>query len=333
VNSTISNARAIEAALQRLQGPPAAGKLLVKPEPLPDGSPGPDVVLPVGACALPLDGNGIEPRAAVYVRPNPANPAEDSGDRTWTVTAAGTLVDVEAVQGGDHTNRAGGTSYQWDPPLVGVESVSVTDASGIAGGSFSGAFAGLRQFAHLRTIDFDPGQGLFESQTFDYPAAVLAWAGISPLDGPLAAAPGPRTARTRSGAMLYRQSWFLYLATSRLDRSGLRSEEAATLLDDVLGVIVWACRIRDRSFIVSGEPGAQIQNARPFRVLPTVYVDAVTIETSFVLERNPEPRAYHDWLRTRLRQQVPPGGQLPLIDLPNAIVPMPPNGPGTPPFP
>jgi hypothetical protein len=333
VNSTISNARAIEAALQRLQGPPAAGKLLVKPEPLPDGSPGPDVVLPVGACAMPQDGNAIDERAAVYVRPNPANPAEDSGDRTWTVTAAGTLVDVESVQGGAHTNRDGGTSYRWDPPLEGVELVSVTDASGIAGGSFSGAFAALRQFAHLKTINFVAGQGFFESQTVDFPAAVLAWGGIAPLDGPLAAAPGPRTARTKQGAMLYRQTWMLYLGTSRLDSSGLRSNEGATLLDDVLGVIAWACRIRDRSFIVSGEPGAQIQSARPYVVSPTAYVDAVTIETSFVLERNPEPRAYHDWLRTRLRQQVPPGGQLPLIDLPNAIVPMPPNGPGTPPFP
>jgi hypothetical protein len=285
---------------------------------------------------MPLDGNALDPRSSLYVRPNPMNLAEDSGDRSWTITAAGTLVDVESIQGGDHANRDPGTSYRWDPPLDGVELISTVDSAGITGGTLSGAFAGLRQFAHLKTIDFNPQQGLFESQTFAYPAAVLAWGGIAPLDGPLASAPGPRTARVRQGGMLYRQTWLLYLATSRLDSSGIRSEEGATLLDDVLGVIVWAARIRDRSFIVSGEPGAQIQSARPFNVTPTTYVDLVTIETSFVLERNPEPRAYHDWLRTRIRQQFPAvttPAPSPPLDFPNVIVPMPPNGPGSPPFP
>jgi hypothetical protein len=136
--------------------------------------------------------------------------------------------------------------------------------------------------------------------------------------------------------MLYKHTWGLWVATSRLDSVAARSEEGARLLWDVLEVLQDARRIRDRSFIVSAEPGAKIVSARPAYVLPTVYVDIITLETLFVLERNPEPRTYHDWLRTRLKlytKQNPGSPPSPPLELPNLVIPMPPGGPGTPPFP
>jgi hypothetical protein len=190
--SLIQNARAIEAALQRLQGPPATGKLTVK-------ATGADLLLHPGTIALPIDGGAIDPSAAVYVRPNPLTESDADNPGAWTIPAAGVLVDVEAIQGGPRSNKDGGTSYRWNPPLAGLELVSVAEAAGIAGGAYSGAFAGLRQFSHLKALTFEAGQGLFRSQTFDYPAAVLAWAGTVPLDGPQASSPGPRTARVAQG--------------------------------------------------------------------------------------------------------------------------------------
>lgn len=332
----IDNARAIEAALQRLQGPAAAGKLVVKTEVV-DGVPGPATLLHPGTCALPLDGGMIDPGASVYVRPNPATASAAENPGAWLVTAGGVLVDVEAVQGGDRANKDGGTTYHWDPPELGIEAASVADAAGITGGSYSGAFAGLRQVSHFKptVTSTEPNQALFMAGTFDFPAVVLGWAGMGPLDGAQAAAPGPRTARTGRG-MLYKNTWTIWVATSRLDSQAARSEEGTILLQDIIEILQDARRVRDRSFFVSAEPGAKAVSARPAYLAPTAYVDVITLETIFVLVRNPEPRVYNDWLRTRMKLYTAPNAgspPAPPLELPNVVVPMPPGGPGAPPFP
>lgn len=332
MSSTIQNARAIEAALQRLQGPPARGKLLVK-------ATGADVVLTPGTCASPILGNSIDRLGTAFVRPNPANPAEDLAERTWTVTSSGLLVDVEAVSGGTPGNREGGTSYRWDPPELGLEPLAVADAAGVTGGDWAGVYGGLKQFTHFSAVDFDPRQDLFETITFDYPAALLAWAGSGPADGPMAGTPGPRTARLRQTRMFYRNRWALYLVTSRLDGNADRAHEATLLRDDVLECLENTMAVRERAFRVSAEPGADITAASPFRMLPQVYVDLILFDTFFVLEHRPETRTYNDWLRTRVKLYtapnpgIPPQDDAPPLELPNLVVPMPPNGPGTPPFP
>lgn len=319
--STISNARAIEASLQRLQGPAATGRLLVR-------ATGADVELGPGSCAVPVVNGVLNDQAVAFVHRNPADE-----DGRWTVTSAGVLVDVEAVQGGTPGNQVGGTPYRWDPPLPGIELVSTAEAAGLTGGAYTGAFAGLRQFTHLRSTDFVPGQELFAHKVFDYPAVAMTWARTAPLDGPLSGTPGPRTARVGSRRMLYRHTWFLWVVTSRLDSAGARSNEALTLLDDVVGELEGAMRVRNRAFAVSLEPGAEVVTAAPFRLLPTVYVDLVTLDTAYVLHGRREPREYDDWLRTRLRQQTPPLGPDAPLDLPNLIIPMPPDGPGPGPYP
>jgi hypothetical protein len=319
--SSVQNSRAIEAALQRLQGPASAGKLLVH-------ATGADTALDPGSCAIPIDAAALDRRGMVFVKPNPAQ-----SEGQWTVTAAGTLVDVEAIGGGTPGNKAAGTVYRWDPPLDGIELTSASDASGVTGGSFSGAYAGLRQYVYLKSLNRSDVEALFAAQVYDYPAAALAWARTTPLDGPLAGSPGPRTARVGQNRMLYRHTWFLYLVTSRLDSEDARNLEADTLRDDVLELIQGARRTRNRAFAVSVEPGAEVQSADVFRVTPTSYVDLVTFNTIVSLEHNPEPRVYHDWLRTRLRQQTAAQAPAAPLDIPNVIIPIPPNGPGSPPFP
>jgi hypothetical protein len=319
--SSIQNARAIEATLARLQGPCATGKLLVK-------ALGPDVLFGPGECAVPFDGGAYDPQSTVFVKPNPAF---TSG--TWVVTQAGTLVDVEALQGGTVPNRPGGTPYRWEPPITGIELESVADAAGLVGGAFSEAFAGLRQFVHYKSLDREGIEALFKAQLFDFPAAALSWVQTVPLDGPMSGTPGPRTNRVSSKGMLYRHTWMLWLVTSRLDLEAQRRHEGDTLRADVLEIIFGAKRARDGAFQVSMEPGAEVQNASPYLISPTSYVDQVTFSTIVLLENKPEPREYHDWLRTRLRQQTPPQAPDPAIDIPNLIIGMPPGGPGPGPFP
>lgn len=332
MSTTVHNARAIQAALQRLQGPPAVGKLVVRAV-ANDGSPGPDVVLQPGTCASPRVGGALDRGATVFVRRNPAtaDAPDDTDKGVWTVTAAGTLVDVESLSGGPAMNQEGGTPYQWDPPVQGIELVSAADAGGITGGAYSGLPFGLKQFVHLKTMDVEAWRSLFAAQVYDYPAICLAWAGTTPLDGPMAGTPGPRTARAGSGVMLYRHAWSLFIVSSRLDSAGDRMLEGDTLRDDVIDVLFGARRVRDRVWLVSLEPGAEVAAAEALTASAQAFVDRVTLHTSFPQAHRPEPRDYHDWLRSRVRLQTPPQAPDPPIDFPNIVVPMPPNGPGTPP--
>lgn len=319
--STIQNGRAIEALLARLQGPCASGKLVVR-------ALGADTVLEPGRCAVPFGAGGIDYQATAFVKNNPANE-----DGAWLVTAAGTLVDVETLQGGTHTNRDGGTSYRWDPPIEGIEDVSDAEAAGISGGAFNGAFAGLRELVQYKSLDKVGVDALFRAQAGNFPAALVSWMATTPLDGPLAGSPGPRTSRVSQRGMLYRHTWMIWLVTSRLDLEAQRRAEGDTLRDDALDVLFGAKRVRDGVFQVSMEPGVEVQNAVAVNVTPTSYIDSVTFTTLVLQESHPEETDAHPWLRTRLRQQTAAQPPYPPLDIPNIIVPMPPGGPGTPPFP
>jgi hypothetical protein len=322
VSSSVQNARALEAALQPLQGTAAVGKLVVK-----TADAGPDEVLHPGQCAVPVVGGQFSRQAMVFVRKNPA-----VTDGTWTITAAGTLVDVEALQGGERPNLPGGTPYRWDPPLEGIELESASDASGLAGGTWTGAYAGLRQVVYLKSLDANARKALFQALVSDCPAVVIAWAATAPLDGPLAGSPGPRTARVGQGTMLYRHTWFLFVVTKRLDGSSHRSLEGDTVRDDVLAILFGKKLVRNGVFQVSFSPGAHVQSANVQDVTPTSYIDRVTMETtvSFTAETSTDA---NPWLRSRLRQQTDPQAPDPPLDLPNIIIPMPPDGPGPGPYP
>jgi hypothetical protein len=198
---SLQNARAIEGALQVLQGPAATGKLLIK-------ATGPDTLLQRGSCLAPIDGGQIERRGSVFVRTNAATATAKCDQGAWTVTAAGTLVDVEAYQGGEHGNRAGGLPYLFDPPIPGIDPEAIADTPGITGGSWLDAHGALKQFSHLKALNREPGgdPDLVLDRAARRAAGGRAWRaprahglGRHALQARLVSVPRDRSARRRAG--------------------------------------------------------------------------------------------------------------------------------------
>lgn len=305
--NTTEIARNIQGAMQPLMGPAATGQLLV----LATGS---DAPLPKGAKAVPVVGDALLEQGMVFVRANPASP-----DGAWTVTAAGTLVAVEALHGGSTANLPAGTDYRWDPPLAGIEATSAAEAPGITGGSFHTTLGALRQARMYRELARVGAETFFRAQLSEFPGVALAWESTTPLDGALAAAPGPRTARVGRGRFLSRDTWILWIVTSRLDSTAARSQEADELRDLVIDTLLDARCVRG-VLPVSQSPGATLLDARVFAVFPTSYVDVVRFGTVRTRQRI-DTATYNPWLRTRIRQQTEEqaGDKL---DLPDYTVPM-----------
>lgn len=309
MSGTIANSRAIEAVLARLQGPPALSQLLVHSLEA-TGS------VPMGACAIPEVNGGLFEEGTVFVRRNPA-----TADGSWPVVQAGTLVSVESIQGGEHVNLPGSTLFRWDEPREGIELVSEAPAP-LVGGARSEAFAALRAIRQYKSLSSLSIEEFFRAQAaVEYPAAVLCWAGANPLDGPMAAAPGPRSARVARGRMLFRHAWIVYLITSRLDSEGQRRREGEQLRDDVLEILIDATGARSGQLRVSTDPGIEIISTSVAKITPTSYVDRVEFATRVVLERRKEGETFSPWLSTRLRQQTAVQAGSPL-DLPDARFPM-----------
>lgn len=319
MSGTLHNARAIEALLQKLQGSPGIGQLRVR-------ATGADVVLPPGACAVPLVDNALNEQATIFVRPNPAAPSGDKV-RGWTVTSSGVVVDVETLQGGEGVNLPGSIECRWDPPIAGLEATATLAPAGATGGASSADFGSIALFRHYKQIATGEVDELFRAQTYAFPAAILAWGNTTPLDGPISGSPGPRASRVGTGAMLAKHGWLLYLVTSRLEEEGIRRREGDTLRDRVIRRLHNARRTRDRAFVVSNEPGVEILAARVFRVTPNSYVDVVEFATIYTLTHDGDAPDANPWLRTHYKQLSEPQPAAPPLERPNIIIPIPPDGP------
>jgi hypothetical protein len=314
VSDTIQNGRAIEARLQTLQGPPASGQLLVK-------ATGVDVKLPAGACAVPLVDNALNEQATLFARMSSAD------DGSWTVTSAGTVVDVETLQGGAGANLPGNIECRWDPPIAGLAPTATLTAAGATGGANDERLGAIALFRHYQQIATGEVEELFRAQVYTFPAVVLAWVSTTPLDGPMTGSPGPRTARVSQMAMLYQHTWHLYLVTSRLEDEGIRRREGAALRGRVINRLHNARRTRHRAFIVSGDPGAEVLSARVLRVTPTSYVDVVEFSTRYTQQPDHDPPDANPWLRTHFKALSEPQPPAPPLERPNIIIPIPPDGP------
>jgi len=288
-------------------GPAASGVLTVH-------SSGATGSVPFGACAIPIAGGALAEEGTVFATRNAA-----TADGSWPVVLAGSPVPVQALSGGPAGNQDAATAYRWDPPLPGIEATSVA-AAGVAGGSLSGAYAGLRQVRLYKALTQASFEQFLRAQLSQFPGAVLAWESSTPLDGPMAAAPGPRQARVGRGRFLYRHTWSLFLVESRLDSEAERRREGDTLRDDVIETLFGTMRVRG-GLRVSNEPGAEVLEARVFAVTPSSYVDLVRFGTIATVEHR-SSADYNDWLTTQLRQQTAPQGASPPLDLPDVTIPM-----------
>jgi hypothetical protein len=322
---TVDNSRAIEAVLQRLQGPSAVGQLLVH-------SVGTTGEVPWGSCAIPtIKGSALD-AATVFVRPNPATLDANGNGGNWPVNAAGVLVDVESLQGGIRPNLPAGTRYRWDDGIDGVEETSASAGAGLTGGSFGEtepAFGGILRFVgQYKQLNKVDATQLFAAQAFDFPAAVLTWESTQPSDGPMQSSPGPRTTRVGSTRMIYRHIWTLFLITSRTDTEGERRREGERLRDQALEVL--SDCVSARGLWVSMSPGIEMLEARVAAVTPTSYVDVLRFATHIVVRHRPAPAVYNPWEHTRIQVQHAASPPAPAINLGDVTVTMNPPPPVTP---
>lgn len=303
--STTDIARAITGALQPLMGAAATGQLFVH-------STGATGTVSAGAVAVPILGGALFEEGAVFVKKNSA-----TADGSWPVVLAGTLINVEALQGGLVANQVGGTIYRWDPPLTGIEATSASNGAGLTGGALTGSLRQVRSYKELARAD---AQTFFRAQLAEFPGVALAWESTAPLDGALAAAPAPRTARVGRGRMLFRDTWILWVVTSRLDSDTARTQEGDILRDAILETLL-DTRCARNVLQLSQTPGVTILDARVASVTPTSYVDMIRFGTTRTLEHT-DAAVYNDWLKTRIRQQTATQGVNPAIDIPDYTIPM-----------
>ncbi len=308
--NTVDLARAICAAIQPLTGPAAAGKLLVH-------STGPTGTVQAGAMAVPVRAGSLEEAGVVFVQKKAG-----VADGSWAVTSSGVLVDVQAINGGPIGNGDPGGPYRWAPTLTGIEATSAADGSGVTGGSFL-AVAPLRQVRQYKQLTKADLVEFFQAQLSDFPAVAIAWEGLQPLGGSMGSSPGPRTARAGTDVVLYRNTWLLFVVTSRLDTEIERRTEGDALRDAIVQRLHQ--RIAARGLRVSMAPGAEVLDARVFKVTPTSFVDVIRIGTSIALQFQHE-EAFNDWLRTRIVEETAVGADGLRINIVDTKVPMPPNG-------
>lgn len=323
---TVDIGRTLEAVLQRCMGQWGNGRLLVKTQPLPDGSDGPDAVLPAGSFAIPIVNGASLDEGTVYVKKNqativsPGKGFSDSGG-DWTITAAGVVVDVETLQGGEQVNQVAGTLYRWDEPVPGIEEQSVLSTD-VTGGDFSSDR--IRQVRQLRQLEKADQLELYQGKVSAYPAVVIAWAGSAPSDGPMQTSPGPRTARTASQTMLYRTTWMLFVITSALESNNDRRRQGQRLVDDLLEVLA-DCQTA-RELRVSTAPGIEVLDSNPFATNARVYVDLIRFATHTALRRRPQDEVFSPWLTTRFVNELGDQARLPALQMPDESMGMPPNG-------
>lgn len=313
MSATVKNSKAILARLGDLMGDRGAGQLLVH-------STDATGTVPAGAIATPLAGEDLDEEAAVIVDENPA-----TSDCSWPVTDAGTAVPVTPLLGGTVGDRPEGTVYRWQPTLDGIEEMS-QPASGqaVSGGVDSTEPGAPRQIRAYKQVSRADMQELFAAQAGRFPCILLAWEATQPLDGPLASEPGPRQARMGRVLMQYRNAWAAFLITSRMDGESLRRDESDLLRDMVTAQLFGAQKAL--GLRVSMEPGANIVDARVFRVSPSSYVDLVRFRTTYTEQMKRKAKtAYPDWKKTRVRQQTEEQDDEPPINLPDATIDMTPE--------
>lgn len=284
--NTIMVTRGLQALLQVLQGSYSSGAVTMT-------ATGADVEVRAHAFGVPIvDGAEDESRLVKVEK----NAAADTG--YWTVTAAGTDVNVTSVQGGAHVNLPAATQVRWDPPMAGIEPLGAVAAGGLTGGARSTAFGALRQVRHYKDRGLQSALQFFQSQVADYPAALLSWESTSPADGASIPGIGADSTRLGNGRRMFAHNFELGVITSRRDGADIRRKEGDQLRDDLLELLT--DRVSFRGCPISTGRGLQIVEARFLAVTQAVYIDVIRFACQYELKRR-EKREFHDWLTTRMQ--------------------------------
>jgi len=284
--SIVNDARAILACLQPLTGTRSSGNAVVT------ASPGPTVVLPANACAVPVIGGAIRYDRMVKVAKNPASSAG------WTVGTA-TVVPMISNIGGADMNLPAGTPLRWWPAVPGVEAVSAVDGSGMTGGTLATGLTAIAQLAFFEDLAVpNLGEMLAKASISRFPAVVLAWEGsgdYSPIG---------------RGQWTQQQQWGLYVIASRNDAEAARRLEGVVLLDAVCDQI-WGQQEAD-GFHFSTPSGAQITGRKMLGASDRFYVYRASFTTGSSSNFK-ETRAFNPWTKTKLNASTADVVPLPLI--------------------
>lgn len=229
--------------------------------------------------------------------------SEDEPDAPswWTITEAGTIVDVLSVLGGKRHNLPAGTQLSFDPVHPDLEALVVVEAGGISGGVDPTWLGGLQSMVQFESLS-GPSVTLdaFRAAVGSFPAAVIVWDGSEPADGTTQSSTSRGKTRVGQGQQLFKEKFNIFVLSKREDSGHNRRNEGLKLLDDLTFWLTDAMEADDQQF--STPTGIQVRGrsriAGDGATFQQVYIYVIQLSVTALWKRY-DSRTFNDWVRTR----------------------------------
>ncbi|MEA3225131.1 MAG: hypothetical protein U9Q07_04210 [Planctomycetota bacterium] len=237
----VNVARDVSSILHPLTGTRATGKATIK-------ATGADYDLAVGSYLVPVHVNEYRDDLVFKVD------IGANADRSWTITSAGTVVDITANLGGARFNLADATPLYLDPGVDEIASAVVTGAiiTGVNPSSL-----GLQDVQLFE--QFNPptdGLDMARSSLKQFPAALMAWGASEPADGS-AVSQTSQGGRAGRGKSLYHEIFDLYIFTNNMVSDHIRRQDGLRLMDAAT-MLLTSTRASD-GVAISSPSGIQVR--------------------------------------------------------------------------
>lgn len=180
---------------------------------------GADVELPPFTYGIPIiDGKAVYARM-VKVLPSGEGPKREP--LGWTVTSAGTEVNVRAVCGGPSGNLPAGTPIVWQPLPAGLLARGAVGVDGIAGGLAQPGPGRCARVVAFEALDRGQADRVWEAQGEGFPAVIVARTGST------AREPGTIATTLRA------HTFTIFVVSANYAGNDERAEEGELLLDAI----------------------------------------------------------------------------------------------------
>lgn len=219
----------------------------------------------------------------------------------WTITEAGTFVDITSVLGGKRHNLKSGTELLLDPVHPSLEPIAVVTEGGTTGGAdptWLGGLMSMVQFEQLTgaTATLDA----FRSSISAFPAAVVVWDGSEPADGTTQSSLERGQTRAGPGQSLFKERFNIFVLSKREDSDHMRRNEGLKLLDDLT---FWLTDAIDADGQIFSSPaGVQIRSrgrvAGSGESFQQLYVYVIQLSVTSLWKRY-DARTFNEWLIAR----------------------------------
>ncbi len=259
-------------------------------------------LLPILGAARGSQGGRIRDDQPFKVGPNPA-----TSDGSWTVTSAGTQIDLISNMGGKNQNIPRDTRLRWEPPIPGLEAEVVTDVE------FTGGTKGMVGQAHFYE-DLDTGQKGLDTAAAklkNFPALMLTWENDLPAEGQTTGLQQAGTRLTR-GNRAFRETFSLYIIGGKEASDPARRRGLMNVMEIVTGLLTDR-QCNDDGEALSSIGALEILGRSPFERSPTSYIYLVQLRVVRTLSRI-DQRTFKLWLTTRYRDQIPADAPLTEVD-------------------